>query len=179
MVIQVNNHSTGTAMHHHATAAQSTRQRRKLEVYNEVLHRLKDSGNEEALQPGFDDLLWAHFNRLPTRYALDVNVERAEDVLTHKRLLHLAHDPANRPAIEVRLVQVHPVSSGNSADSVLSDAPVNESDQSSSKFSNRQGLHPPPAFGSSHNLEALALEANNSKDMEEEQSVHASANYSR
>lgn len=40
------------------------------------------------------------------RYALDVNVERAEDVLMHKRLLHLAHDPANRPAIEVRLVQV-------------------------------------------------------------------------
>ena len=40
------------------------------------------------------------------RYALDVNVERAEDVLMHKRLLHLAHDPENRPAIQVRLVQV-------------------------------------------------------------------------
>lgn len=37
---------------------------------------------------------------------MDVNVERAEDVLTHKRLLHLARDPANRPAFEVRLVQV-------------------------------------------------------------------------
>jgi len=35
-----------------------------------------------------------------------VNVERAEDVLMHKRLLHLAHDPANRPSIEVHLVQV-------------------------------------------------------------------------
>lgn len=35
-----------------------------------------------------------------------MNVERAEDVLMHKRLLHLAHDPANRPAMEVRLVQV-------------------------------------------------------------------------
>ena len=33
-------------------------------------------------------------------------MERAEDVLTHKRLLHLAHDPVNRPAFEVRLVQV-------------------------------------------------------------------------
>lgn len=39
-------------------------------------------------------------------YALDVNVERAEDVLTHKRLLQLAEDPANRPVFEVRLVQV-------------------------------------------------------------------------
>lgn len=41
------------------------------------------------------------------RYALDVNVERAEDVLTHKRLLQLAKDPANRPAFEVRIVQVN------------------------------------------------------------------------
>lgn len=41
------------------------------------------------------------------RYALDVNVQRPEDVLMHKRLLHLAHDPARRPAIEVRLVQVN------------------------------------------------------------------------
>lgn len=39
-------------------------------------------------------------------YALDVNIERAEDVLVHKRLLHLARDPANRPVIDVRLVQV-------------------------------------------------------------------------
>ena len=40
------------------------------------------------------------------RYALDVNVERAEDVLTHLRLLKLAEDPATRPAFEVRNVQV-------------------------------------------------------------------------
>ena len=46
-----------------------------------------------------------NYDLLNCSYALDVNVERAEDVLTHKRLLHLAHDPANRPAFEVRLVQ--------------------------------------------------------------------------
>ncbi|KAJ7001542.1 hypothetical protein NC653_011833 [Populus alba x Populus x berolinensis] len=82
----------------------------KHEVYNEILRHLKESNHEEANLPGFDDQLWTHFNSLPTRYALDVNVERAEDVLTHKRLLRLAHDPANRPAIEIRLVQVtmHP-----------------------------------------------------------------------
>eukprot|EP00258_Populus_trichocarpa_P039306 XP_024455325.1 serine/threonine-protein kinase STY46 isoform X4 [Populus trichocarpa] len=77
----------------------------KLEVYNEILRRLQESNHEEANLPGFDDQLWTPFNSLPTRYALDVNVERAEDVLTHKRLLRLAHDPANRPAIEIRLVQ--------------------------------------------------------------------------
>lgn len=36
------------------------------------------------------------------------------------------------------LVQVHPISDGNSADSVQSDAPGKESGQSSSKYSNRQ-----------------------------------------
>lgn len=45
-----------------------TRQQRcKLEVYNEVLRRLKESESEEANRPGFDDELWAHFNRLPAR----------------------------------------------------------------------------------------------------------------
>ena len=39
-------------------------------------------------------------------HLLDVNVERAEDVLAHKRLLKLAEDPASRPAFQVRLVQV-------------------------------------------------------------------------
>lgn len=39
-------------------------------------------------------------------YAMDVNVERAEDVLTHKRLLEQAKDPAQRPAFAVRAVQV-------------------------------------------------------------------------
>ncbi|XP_071715465.1 serine/threonine-protein kinase STY46-like [Rutidosis leptorrhynchoides] len=120
-------------------------QMKKLEVYNEVLHRLKASNIQEANQPGFDYQLLAHFNRLPTRYALDVNVERAEDVLMHKRLLHLAHDPANRPAFEVRLVQVSSTTDGSSDDI--------------DNFTT-QSIHLPPAFGSSPNLEALALEAN-------------------
>ncbi|KAJ8427118.1 hypothetical protein Cgig2_030280 [Carnegiea gigantea] len=128
--------------------ANQRQQRQKLEVYNEVLRRLKDSNNPESLLPGFDDELWSHFNRLPARYALDVNVERAEDVLTHKRLLYLAHDPANRPALDVRLVQVRPVSEGT----------THENAQESSPFARKS--HPPPAFGSSPNLEALALEAN-------------------
>ncbi|KAK9070856.1 hypothetical protein SSX86_009424 [Deinandra increscens subsp. villosa] len=134
-------------------------QMKKLEVYNEVLNRLKEANNEEANESGFEDELLAHFNRLPTshsltrllyrRYALDVNVERAEDVLMHKRLLHLAHDPANRPAFEVS-----PTTDGSSDDLVYSGSPRQQSAQS---------IHPPPAFGSSPNLEALALEANESQ----------------
>ncbi|AES62939.2 putative dual-specificity kinase TKL-Pl-4 family [Medicago truncatula] len=181
-VAMEDNESCGSGIHHRTSSsipAQSRQQRQKVEVYNEILRRLKDSGNEEAMQPGFDDQLWNHFNRLPSRYALDVNVERAEDVLMHKRLLHLAHDPANRPSIEVHLVQLHPSSDGNSADSFQSCAPGVDSGQSSSKYSSKQGILPPPAFGSSPNLEALALEENDSEDLEEEQSVHASVQYSR
>lgn len=46
----------------------SRQERLKLEVYNEVLWRLKDSNHFEAQHSDFDDQLWAHFNRLPTRY---------------------------------------------------------------------------------------------------------------
>uniref|UniRef100_A0A6N2L6G8 non-specific serine/threonine protein kinase n=1 Tax=Salix viminalis TaxID=40686 RepID=A0A6N2L6G8_SALVM len=149
---------------------QQQRMQQKLEVYNEILRRLKESNHEEANLPGFDDQLWTHFIRLPARYAFDVNVERAEDVLMHKRLLHLAHDPANRPAIEVRLVQVHPTSDDNSADFILPDSPSKEA-------AKRKSIHPPPAFGSSPNLEALALEANQFDDKDGDNSVHANSKF--
>ncbi|KAG0454313.1 hypothetical protein HPP92_025617 [Vanilla planifolia] len=87
-------------------------------------------------------------------YALDVNVERADDVLTHKRLLEMAQDPGNRPVFAVRLVQVSPIHDGMQDDHNVED----DAHYSSSHF--RQN-HPPPAFGSSPNLEALALEAGN------------------
>ncbi|KAM1003253.1 hypothetical protein ACFX2C_003601 [Malus domestica] len=173
MVTKDNSESCGSRALNNSSSspAQSRQQGQKLGVYNEVLRRLKDSKNDEAIRPGFDDELWAHFNRLPTRYALDVNVERAEDVLMHKRLLHLAHDPAHRPAIEVRLVQVHSIADMNAADTMNTD-PGKDAGQSSN-ISNRQSIHPPPAFGSSPNLEAFALEANKSEDHDAEHAVHA------
>ncbi|KAM1121961.1 hypothetical protein TB2_003459 [Malus domestica] len=171
MVTEYNSESCGSKALNNASSspAQSRQRSQKLGVYNEVLRRLKDSKNEEAIRPGFDDELWAHFNSLPTRYALDVNVERAEDVLMHKRLLHLAHDPAHRPAIEVRLVQVHSIADMSAADTMNTDPPGKDAAQSSN-ISTRQSIHPPPAFGSSPNLEALALEANKSEDHD---AVHA------
>jgi len=144
--------SSGSQMSESSPAKYHRQQMRKHEVYNEVLRRLKESSNiiVEVKQPGFDDQLWAHFNRLPPRYALDVNVERAEDVLMHKRLLQLAHDPVNRPAFEIRLVQVPPITvDGDTDDSACSSFLRNGGPKS---------IHPPPAFGSSPNLEALTLE---------------------
>ncbi|XP_024970872.1 serine/threonine-protein kinase STY46-like isoform X3 [Cynara cardunculus var. scolymus] len=87
-------------------AAASRKRRPKVEVYQEVLRRLRESDCEEACQPGFEDQLWSHFSRLPVRYALDVNVERAQEVLMHKKLLHMAHDPTTRPAFKARLIQL-------------------------------------------------------------------------
>ncbi|XP_022896680.1 serine/threonine-protein kinase STY46-like isoform X1 [Olea europaea var. sylvestris] len=150
-----------------SVATKNRQHRKKVEVYNEVLRRLKESNHPEAQEPDFDDQLWAHFNRLPARYAMDVNVERAEDVITHKRLLHLARDPANRPAFEVRLVQFVPSSDGNPADSVHSLSP-------------RKGsIHPPPAFGSSPNLEALALEVSKSEIQDGGIAVNAGSKFPR
>ncbi|XP_078441729.1 serine/threonine-protein kinase STY46-like isoform X2 [Wolffia australiana] len=130
---------------------QPRQQRYKLEVYNEVVSRLKDC--DEAKQAGFEDEIWAHFNRLPARYAIDVNVERAEDVLMHKKLLEMAADPSNNLRFDIRVVQVPPVhdSETNSAGEV-------EDAQSSVPYFSRRSIHPPPAFGSSQNLEALAAE---------------------
>ncbi|KAL0798488.1 hypothetical protein Bca101_053663 [Brassica carinata] len=112
--------------------------RMKLEVYGDVLQRIQESNYEEANFPDFDDQLWLHFNRLPARYAMDVNVERAEDVLTHQRLLKMAEDPATRPVFEVRCVQVSPSLNGHSADTDTSDPAVKE-DAQSSYHSSRQG----------------------------------------
>uniref|UniRef100_J3L919 non-specific serine/threonine protein kinase n=1 Tax=Oryza brachyantha TaxID=4533 RepID=J3L919_ORYBR len=129
---------------------------RRLEVYNEVLARLRDLGAAAPVEisPAYEDALWAHFHRLPARYALDVNAERAEDVVTHQRLLEEARDPDRLPALSVRVVQVSRILDGDMDDS--SDPgmePVDSNNLAS------QMVHPPPAFGSCSNLEALALEA--------------------
>ncbi|CAN6985873.1 unnamed protein product [Brassica oleracea var. botrytis] len=145
-------------------AAIDRRERMKMEVFDEVMSRLRQADTIDTDLPGFVDDLWAHFNRLPARYALDVNVERAEDVLMHQRLLHSALDPNNRPVIQVRLVQVQPPTGNISADSTALDSlTTNEPDQAST----RKSIHPPPAFGSSPNLEALALASTISHDEEE------------
>ncbi|KAL3527264.1 hypothetical protein ACH5RR_011920 [Cinchona calisaya] len=167
------NESCGSRSTETASPKQSRQERQRLEVFNEVLSRLQDLDREEVKLPGFEDQLWQHFNRLPARYALDVNVERAEDVLTHKRLLHLAEDPDNRPAFDVRLVQVHATAGENELDSIHTDSSMHGDAQSHSNESNRRGIHPPPTFGSSSNLEALGLQANGTHDNDGDNDVHS------
>ncbi|XP_078151234.1 serine/threonine-protein kinase STY17-like [Carex rostrata] len=68
----------------------------KLEVSNEILQRLRENHVAETFYPSFEDELWTHFKRGTVRYAIDVNVERAEDVLMHKKLQFYALQ-ANEP----------------------------------------------------------------------------------
>ncbi|XP_062224286.1 serine/threonine-protein kinase STY46-like [Phragmites australis] len=127
---------------------------RRLEVYNEVLGRIRAATAAPAeISPAFEDALCAHFNRLPARYALDVNAERAEDVLTHQRLLEEARNPERRPALSVRVVQVSRILDGDMDDSFDLEMETFASNHTASQM-----VHPPPAFGSSSNLEALGLE---------------------
>ncbi|KAK4346973.1 hypothetical protein RND71_033312 [Anisodus tanguticus] len=142
------NESCGSRAMEPTSPKQNRLQRQKLQVFNQVLTRLQDLNLEEVKLPGFEDHLWLHFNRLPCRYASDVNVERAEDVLMHKRLLDLAEDPDNRPAFDVHLVQVQPMYNGVSTNTVDVDSSVKEEIPS---------IHPPPTFGSSPNLQALDI----------------------
>ncbi|WVZ65896.1 hypothetical protein U9M48_015186 [Paspalum notatum var. saurae] len=81
--------------------------RRKAEAYAEVLRRIRDgAGGYGGVAPGLEDELWTHFQGLPARYALDVNVERVEDVLLHKKLLKQAREPMNGLVFDVRPSQV-------------------------------------------------------------------------
>ncbi|KAE8651354.1 hypothetical protein Csa_001088 [Cucumis sativus] len=134
-------------------SVQTWRQKQKVGVYDEVLRRLRLSHEAETSLPGFEDELWAHFHRLPTRYAMDVNVERAEDVLMHKNLLYMAHDPATRPAIDVRLVQVHSSPGRNFGKSVNWSLKEKVDQERFSGYDSNQRHHPPPAFGSSTRVE--------------------------
>ncbi|KAM3758768.1 hypothetical protein ACB098_01G070200 [Castanea mollissima] len=136
----------------------SREQRQKIGVYNEVLHRLKHLDVAETNLPGFEDDLWAHFQGLPVRYAMDVNAERAQDVLMHKRLLNMARNPSIGHAIEVRLVQVHSTSGGNCSFSWHSNF-QREVDAQCSDYPSKNSVHPPPAFVSSPDVE-LTLEVN-------------------
>lgn len=67
-MVMEDNESCGSKASDTSSPVQSRQQRQKLKVYNEVLRRLRESDKEEANRPGFDDELWTHFHRLPTRY---------------------------------------------------------------------------------------------------------------
>ncbi|KAL3513855.1 hypothetical protein ACH5RR_026572 [Cinchona calisaya] len=76
------------------------------DIRNDVYNRLIESGNHEAVSnPEFREQLDVHFNRLPASYVLDINMDKVEDVLLHKKLLTMARDPENRPVFHIRFLE--------------------------------------------------------------------------
>lgn len=49
-------------------SAENRKHKQKVNIYNEVLRRLMALNVADSRIPGFEDDLWAHFHRLPTRY---------------------------------------------------------------------------------------------------------------
>ncbi|KAL6005495.1 hypothetical protein ACLOJK_006062 [Asimina triloba] len=89
------------------------------DVRNDVYNRLMENGNEEAVSnPRFREQLDAHFSRLPPSYGLDVNVDRAEDVLMHQKILAEAKDPEKRPVFHVRFVETRVDGNGDVQESM-------------------------------------------------------------
>ncbi|KAH7429647.1 hypothetical protein KP509_09G060400 [Ceratopteris richardii] len=150
-------------------------QKNKVDVCNEVLKRLRAAGNELVINPGFVDEIHAHFQRLPARYAADVNVERTEDVLMHKRLLEEATTSKNCP-VHVRPVHVFPVP----VETIVTSQSPTQDDLVGSLGAHRpSSIHLPPAFGSTANLEALALEMMKPSQMEDEKDSSGSNSVSK
>ncbi|KAI4389626.1 hypothetical protein MLD38_001832 [Melastoma candidum] len=143
------------------------RHRKMADVYDEVLRKLRESDVPDLTVPGFEDDLWSHFNRLPPRYASDVNVEKAEDVLLHKRLLDMAQDPATRPAIEVRLAQVP--STPHDDCYVETGSPKGGDDKPDEKRA--LSFHLPAAFGSSSKFE-VELDTDQGHSLDSSKSSH-------
>ncbi|CAK7346801.1 unnamed protein product [Dovyalis caffra] len=77
------------------------------DVRNDVYNRFMESGHEEAVSNPelFRELLDSHFNRLPASYGLDVNMDKVEDVLIHRKLLAMAKDPERRPVYHIRFLE--------------------------------------------------------------------------
>ncbi|KAL6638883.1 hypothetical protein ACP70R_023519 [Stipagrostis hirtigluma subsp. patula] len=71
-----------------------------------VYECLVENGRDEAiLDPMFREMLYKHFDRLPSRYQMDFNIDDANVVLIHQKVLAEAEDPNKRPAFAVRFLR--------------------------------------------------------------------------
>eukprot|EP01018_Ginkgo_biloba_P012816 Gb_06578 [translate_table: standard] len=141
------------------------------EIWQEVYRKLVENENEAVNNPNFAEQLQAHFNRLPPRYAMDVNIERAEDVLIHQQLLELAQIPENRPVFHVRsseriVARIDGDEQSQSATDLLS--PISEGSVGCSIHSRFSLKDHPVAFETCTKLEGLILDTSkNALDVEE------------
>lgn len=93
----------------------------KQEVCDSFLARLQERGDIDLSVPAFVEGICQHFERLPTRYALDVNTDSL-DVLSHKRLLDEARLDPTTVSFAVRSVEVLHARPRDSSDGLPSPA---------------------------------------------------------
>lgn len=135
-----------------------SRKRTKQEVCEEFITKLRERGDVEVDTPGLLASVQQHFAKLPTRYALDVNIDGL-DVLSHKRLLEEARADPTTVSFAVRPVEIAMARHSDfDAHPSVQRAPNRLVTRSRSK----------PAFGSSPNLQALALEVNEKLDVHDD-----------
>ncbi|XP_015694233.1 serine/threonine-protein kinase STY46 [Oryza brachyantha] len=144
------------------------REHMRLGVYHDVLQRLRDAGAPKAVEPDFADKLWTHFHRFNASYAMDVNVERAEDVLMHMKLLEKATHPENQPAFSVRIVQV-PLD----VDASEADSQSNITEDDNCPMPRTPAEHPEPIFGSTETLKALVRQASSKNLLDDQHDIKA------
>lgn len=82
------------------------------DIEKEVFDRLMEKRIPEVVADpvAFREELRRHFERLPLSYAVDVNVDKAEDVLLHRRILNECAHPENRPIFHVGFLNCIPPS---------------------------------------------------------------------
>eukprot|EP00879_Flechtneria_rotunda_P022695 GHRR01023969.1.p1 GENE.GHRR01023969.1~~GHRR01023969.1.p1 ORF type:complete len:225 (+),score=52.74 GHRR01023969.1:599-1273(+) len=133
------------------------RSRSKQEICDLFIARLQERGDIDIGAAGFIEGICQHFERLPTRYALDVNTDSL-DVLSHKRLLDEARLDPTTVSFAVRSVEVLHSRTRELSDGLPSPAFHEASPRRGIMQPARRQPLPKPAFGSSPNLQALALE---------------------
>jgi hypothetical protein len=97
--------SAGVPIPPRAREGFAPRRRTKQEVSDAFIARLQARGDVDVSAPGFIESICQHFERLPTRYALDINLDSL-DVLSHKRLLDEARADPVTVSFAVRPVEV-------------------------------------------------------------------------
>lgn len=92
------------------------RKRTKRQVCDAYLQKMLARPDITHLEPEFKDQLRRHFDLLPTRYALDINLDTL-DVLNHMQLLEEARSDPSAVFFHVRIVEVNVTSGGQGEDS--------------------------------------------------------------
>lgn len=136
----------------------------KQDVAEAFLDNLRARGDIDVEQDGFTESIKEHFEGLPSRYALDVNIGTL-DVLNHKRLLDSARSDPSAVSFQVRPVDVvsgvDPARKPSFGSLEISSLSARMAQMSPLRTSRPL---PRPAFGSSPNLQALILEAEDKFD---------------